>query len=258
MVVPKNYTNLLDSVIANTNHKQRIQTLTKGKTNLGLTFGNAKIGKDTIIINLNSATNCPSARLGLCPLGPKRFNGDGSCYALKAEKFYPQSIAFRALQSIQWDLLEPETIADEIFKKILLCSKLQNKQKHIKYIRLNESGDFISKNQVLKVDKVLRIINELTDLHNLKPIKLYTYTHRKDIFGDDMGKVLLGQLSPNFVINGSNFMAHNEFKVLPISRAVRDLRINNKKVNKYTCLDDCSKCSLCKSITNISIIQAIH
>ena len=258
MVVPKIYTNVLNQVTKETRHPQRVNTFSKGKANLGMTLGNAKIGKDTIIINLSSATLCLSARLGLCPLGPKQFNGNGSCYALKAERMYPQSIAFRSLQRIQWELLEPEIIADEIFKKILLCSRLKNKARHIKYIRLNESGDFNSSNQVLKVDNVLRFLNEFCDLYNLPFIKLYTYTHRKDIFGDDMGKVLLGKLAPNFVINGSNFMAHNEFKVLPINRKERDLRVNGKKVNKYTCLDDCSKCSLCKADTGITIIQAKH
>ena len=46
-----------------------------------LSNGNSKIGNDTMILNMGSAMNCPSKKLGLCKLGSK-------CYALKAEKLY--------------------------------------------------------------------------------------------------------------------------------------------------------------------------
>jgi hypothetical protein len=171
---------------------------------------------------------------------------------------YPSSKAFRAVQYFQWKYFSPEEIADGLFKEILRTSRLKNKASRIKFIRLNESGDFHSIDQVRKVDHVLRLLNEFCDLYQLPSIKLYTYSHRSDLFGDEMGKVLLGTLSPNFIINGSNFMAHNNFKVEKITREERDKRENGKKLNKYTCLDDCTKCSLCKSQTGITILQAIH
>jgi hypothetical protein len=237
---------------------QSQHVIAKARKSISYTLGNAKIGKDTLILNLGSASYCPSARLGLCDLAPKRFGGSGKCYALKAERMYPGSRAFRAVQKFQWKELPPEIIADQIFKPILMASRLKNKARHIKFIRLNEASDFHSKDQVLKVDKVLRYLNEFCDLYHLPFVKLYTYSHRSDLFGDGVGKVLLNSLSPNFTINGSGFMAHNNFNVQNITRGERDKRENGKKVNKYTCLDDCTKCSLCKSSNQITIIQAIH
>jgi hypothetical protein len=258
MVSISQYTKSLDTLSTILLDKQSQNTIKKGREKLCYTLGNTKISKDTLIINLGSASYCPSARLGLCDLAPKRFGGNGKCYALKSERMYPSSKAFRAIQYFQWKNFSPEEIADQIFKEILRTSKLKRKENRIKFIRLNESGDFHSADQVKKVDKVLRLINEFCDVYQLPFIKLYTYSHRSDLFTGEMGKVLLGSLSPNFTINGSNFMAHNNFKVEKITRGERDKREHGKKVNKFTCLVDCTKCSLCKSQTGITILQAQH
>lgn len=195
--------NLLSSLFLD---KQSQSVIKKAQDKLCYTIGNFKIGEDTLIINLGSALHCPSARLGLCNLAHKKHGGNGKCYALKAERMYPASRLFRAVQYFQWQYFEPELIADYIFKEILRSQKLKNKAKHIKFIRLNEAGDFHSIDQVKKVDQVLRYINEFTDLYNLKPIKLYTYSHRSDLFLGDTGKGLLNSLCDNFTINGSNFI----------------------------------------------------
>jgi hypothetical protein len=246
---------ILEKVLTN---KQAKDVISKARENLAFTIGNSKIGKDTLIINLGSASYCPSARLGLCNLAPKRFGGSGQCYALKAERMYPSSKAFRAVQFFQWQAFSALEISDKIFSEVLRTSRLKNKSKRIKFIRLNESGDFHSSEQVKKVDMVLRYVNEYCEIYDIPKVKLYTYTHRSDLFQGETGKSLLQSLSPYFTITGSGFMVHNSFTVKPITRAERDNRVNGAKVNKYTCLDDCTRCSLCKTRTGIDIIQAIH
>ena len=59
------------------------------------TIGNKKIGNDTLIFNMGSATDCPSKKLGLCRHCDK-------CYALKAERQYPQVRPFRDRQADYW------------------------------------------------------------------------------------------------------------------------------------------------------------
>lgn len=219
-------------------------------SNLKYSIGNLKIGKDTMIINMGTAHACPSAKLGLCSMSHRKFGGDGKCYALKAEYLYPSAFTYRSIQKLQWDHWDADKIANEIFNVLL-------KKKKIKYIRFNEAGDFHSIEQVRKADRVARLIKEFCLLSGRPVVKFYTYTHRSDIF--EGNSELINSLSDNFTINGSNFMVHNNFKVLDIKRSERDKRENGKKVYKFTCLDDCSKCSLCKIRgKGIDIIQAKH
>ena len=45
-------------------------------------YGNSKLPKSTLIVNLSSAENCPSRKRGLCEIEDK-------CYARKCERIYP-------------------------------------------------------------------------------------------------------------------------------------------------------------------------
>ena len=100
--------------------------------NFEYTIGNKKIGKDTLIFNMGSATNCPSKKLGLCKHCDK-------CYALKAEKMYPQVLPFRQKQEKYWLNTSIDLIIDDFVLAL-------TKHKNIKYVRFNESGDFHSDN----------------------------------------------------------------------------------------------------------------
>ncbi len=44
-------------------------------------YGNSKLPKETLIVNITSAQNCPSDKLGLC-------NCSKVCYAKKCERIY--------------------------------------------------------------------------------------------------------------------------------------------------------------------------
>jgi hypothetical protein len=206
----------------NKNQKRVFKNLTTLKT----TIGNQKIGKDTIIFNMGTASQCPSDVMGHCELGKKY--GNGKCYALKAERMYPQSLPFRKVQSFQWQYFTPQKIATDI-----LNIALNNKK--IKYIRLNESGDFWSQKCVEKLTSIANYIALL------KPeIKIYTYTHRKDL---DFSRV-----PENVTISGSNFMVHNNYKIVH----------SEEKIGKLACKSDCKICNLCKVRHGKDILQAIH
>lgn len=239
-------------------HKNAQVVLNANENKLAFVLGNSKIGNDTIIFNMGSAHSCPSAKLGLCEMAHSKFGGNGRCYALKAEYFYPQSLPFRTLQKVQWENFTAAEIADQLFTEIYRSRRYKAP---IRYVRYNESGDFYSMSCVMKAGKIAGYVAELCKRAGLPIVKFYTYTHRSDLFKGIGGQALLASCPSNFTINGSNFKAHNEFKVLEISRKERDEKDSTgKKVNKFTCLDDCTKCSLCKTHgkEGITIIQARH
>lgn len=49
---------------------------------IAFAYGNTKIPRSTLIVNLTSAEHCPSRALGLCKV-------ENVCYALKCERIYP-------------------------------------------------------------------------------------------------------------------------------------------------------------------------
>ena len=183
--------------------------------------GNRKIGRDTLIINITSATDCPSRRLGMCPLdNPDR------CYALKAERLYPQCLPYRRRQTKLWDKLKPKEIAQSLIERIE-----HSKKPKIKYVRFSESGDFRCQADVDKMSEIASL---------LKPYKItvYGYTARKDL---DFSKV-----SSNMVVTGSRFMVHNEF-------------VPGGDVSEgYVCALNCRVCDLCKSRRYVVINCKMH
>lgn len=239
-------------------HKNAQIVLNANENKLAYTLGNSKIGEDTLIFNMGSAHTCPSAKLGLCDMAHKSLGGNGKCYALKAEYFYPQSLPFRTLQKVQWDNWTAGEIADQIFAVIFRSRKFKTP---VRFVRFNEAGDFYTFSCVMKAGKIAGYVAELCKRAGLPVVKFYTYTHRSDLFKGIGGAALLSSAPANFTINGSNFKAHNEFRVMEITRAERDAKDENgKKVNKYTCMDDCSICSLCKvhGKEGITVIQSRH
>ena len=185
--------------------------------------GNHKIGKNTLIINMTSATDCPSKKLGLCQLG----SDCAKCYALKAERQYPAVLPYRRAQERIWDLLSAWQIADQIVQIA------QRKRKHhIKHLRFSEAGDFRSQADVDKMSDVAE---------NLKPfgIRVYGYTARRDL---DFSKV-----SDNLTVNGSAFMVHNKFT------AVKGI-----DSAKPVCAGNCRSCNLCKVPRGIEIQVEYH
>ena len=214
------------------------------KMKFNYSVGNMKIGKDTLIFNMGSATDCASGRLGLCELFKTN-----ACYALKSEKHYPNVLPSRTQQEQYWLGTNAIDIAEDVHKAVSRKTKVA-----IKYVRVNESGDMHS---TACLDKLIAIAEMLPD------VKFYTYTHRSDIIGKGI------DLPNNLVINTSNFTASgcNSFSVVhevKVSSLKKEFKTARKAIreikgdNALTCIGDCSKCSLCKIAHGKNIWIPLH
>ena len=180
--------------------------------------GNKKIGNDTLIINMTSATDCPSKRIGMCPIE------NNKCYALKAERCYPQVLPYRRKQEVYWGKTPAHKIAEDLRNIIL------RKRNPIKYIRFSESGDFAGQSDVDKMNEVAE---------NVPEVQFYGYTARRDLRYDN--------ISSNCTINGSSFMVSNMFT------AIRDTSGHD-----IVCPGNCRGCDLCKMARGLDIKIATH
>ena len=177
--------------------------------------GNKKIGKDTLIINITSATDCPSKKKGLC-------KHCGKCYAMKAERIYPQVLPYRRKQTKIFDQLKVFEYSQDL-REIIGKRRIKTK-----YIRFSESGDFRNQKDV---DKLFAIAKSLKDLN----IVIYGYTARKDLNFDHR--------PANLVMNGSSFMIDNNFTPYEKGKA---------------CKMNCRICNLCKTKGNKTINVKMH
>jgi hypothetical protein len=182
--------------------------------------GNKKIGNDTFIINITSATDCPSRRLGLCQIE------ENKCYAMKAERQYPDVLPYRRAQEIVWETHHEEIIAEHIL------SRAKRKKTPIKYIRFSESGDFRSQEDVEKLKNLSHILSS-------GGIKVYGYTARRDLSFSD--------LPSNLAINGSGFMVSNSFTA-----------VKESQDDFIMCPGNCRNCNLCKEKNNLDIKVLYH
>ena len=189
-------------------------------------IGNSKIGRDTIIFNLGSATDCPSKKLGLCHICKR---GE-RCYALKPEIQYKDCLPYRRRQEKYWKSHASSTITDDIKKTL-------KKHKKVKYVRFNESGDLWYGEDIMRL---IQIANENKDY------VIYGYTSRRDIIDGIKSVGWDKKIPKNLVINLSGFEidGYNSFGDYPES--------------KYKCGGDCSICNLCKKNKGIKIHNDIH
>lgn len=184
-----------------------------------LSFGNSKVGNDTAIFNMNAAFDCPSEKLNFCPHAK-------SCYAKKAERIYPQTLPYRRKQEVYWDSTDVDTFVNEFLTAI------KKKKVPIKYLRISESGDFKSQEDLNKLNQIAEKLKDT--------VVVYTYTARKDLNYDN--------LSENLVVNGSGFMVSNNFYVI---NKVGD------EFDKFVCPGACLTCNLCKRSKgrNIAVLK---
>lgn len=186
------------------------------KWNLGnmqvFSYGNSKLPAETLIINLTSAQNCPSEKLGFC----KCVN---VCYAKKCERIYK---AYLNKNLTLEKLVKSWSINNW---KDILKVYIENSPKTIKYIRLNEAGDFPSQ-------EVVNMFNELSKwLYGTFNIKTYCYTAREDL---DFSNVC-------FAVNASNKNIKASRYFLCTDKQVFD----NLPHNTVKCKGDCKKCRIC-------------
>ena len=196
-------------------------------------IANSKISaNDTIIFSLGSALSCYSALKGYCQLYKNK-----KCYALQNELQYNTSILYKNRQYKQFKRMNTFTLIRNLIRII-------KKHKTIKYLRLNESGEIKSKKELKKIIAISKALKKYN-------VKVYTYSHNKEL---DYNKK-----HDNFVINSS----HKENKKTNRFLSYTDNKINRimniKKSNKIVkCKADCSKCKLCTSNNQLTILCTLH
>lgn len=183
--------------------------------------GNRKIGKDTLILNLHTATDC--AAKDMCLLR-------NVCYAWSNERIRPTVLAFRKRQDEIWRS-NPASYFIEEFKKL--------KRGDIRYIRFQEAGDFEGQ---ADLDKLSEIAEGLTAL-----FYCYTYTCRYDLD--------FSHHSNNLIISGSEFMVDNMY--VPLKTAAYNLLLEESP-HALRCPGDCRHCTLCKTGGQKIIYQKMH
>ena len=99
-------------------------------TMLKCSRGNKKIGKDTLIFNLEPATTCTAKKLGLCQL-----DNPARCYAMIPERMFPNVRPYRENQQQAFEKQSIQKIAEDIQSQV---------KKNTRYIRFSESGDIKS------------------------------------------------------------------------------------------------------------------
>lgn len=182
-------------------------------------FGNKKLPKHTAIFNMSPASQCVADKLGKCQLIDSK-----RCYAMKAERLYPQVLPYRKKQKRYW-----KDVSAVNFVRRLLKEKGRRK---LKYLRFNEAGDFIDQGCVDKAAEIARLLKD----HG---IRCYMYTARNDLDFSNRG---------DLVINGSGFMVDNSFTTV----------YTKGKLKEPYCIQDCSKCIMCTKKLNLEIKVNLH
>jgi hypothetical protein len=141
---------------------------------------------------------------------------------MKAEKLYPNVLPYRERQAEFWRSCDAAEFLNQFNKE---------KTKNIKYFRFNESGDFQSQADVDKMNLISLGLKT-------QGITTYGYTARKDL---DFSNV-------SFTINGSSWMADNEFRYIP----------KGGEAVSVMCPGDCRTCDLCKGKNGLVIGIAQH
>jgi len=189
--------------------------------------GNLKVGRDTLIINMGPATNCPARYL--CKVRE-------DCYALRDEKFYgPGVLKYRQQQQRFWKSSNTVKIRWHFNKLFALHPELRAE---IKYLRFNESGDFWSQDCI---DKLNVIAAHLRDTFG---IITYGYTARADLI--EHLRIC------SFLVKGSGYDIGNNGMTIVIDN------ISELPEGFEICPGKCAECDLCKVDNKINIAFFNH
>ena len=197
------------------------------------TFGNAKLPKTTMIINLGSWFNCSGRKEGFCEICEK-------CYDKQPEVRFPKRFAGRFRQEIFWRTADAHIIARIIIN-------ILNKNKQINLIRWSEVGELRNQDDLNKLIRISNIIGSLTG------VKSYIYTHNRFLdFTDNKER-------PYLIINGSGFMVDNEYRVVEKDKIEEEFNNLSDLSNKKECICDCETCThYCSENGNWIIIEELR
>jgi len=192
-------------------------------------FGNHKLGDDTAIFNMGTATDCPSKKLGLCDVT----NSGIKCYAYKAEIQYPKTVpAARSKQGKYWR----DTPVDAIIFKFK--QKIDRRRKPTRFIRFNEASDFHGQEDIEKLSKIAEYFSVIG-------ITTYGYSARSD----------LDFHNAKFLVKGSGNSKGNNGRTCVIGK-------KEKVPEGYIVCPGgekgCSRCNLCKIDTKLNIAFRVH
>lgn len=204
-----------------------VSSVTKIKVmNNLLSFGNTKLPSSTAIFNMSSATDCPSAKLGLCKISHL-------CYAKKPEKGWaPNCVAFRSRQTEFW-------LGNNRFDFASKISAALAPKKNINALRFNEAGDFHSQECVEKAVFAARVLD-------CQGIKTYVYTKR-----DDLNFRKRGDLQ----VIGSNKMY--DIWYVSVKNAKQTFE-KSKAKKKFLCPGSCKSCSMCITGKGVKVFAELH
>lgn len=181
--------------------------------------GNMKLPKTTMIFNMCSATACPAAKLGFCKVRKK-------CYALKAERVYPQVLPYRTRQEKYWNGTDVSVIIDDF------SGYIRSKRIKITHFRFNESGDI---NSIADVEKLLKIAQSL---YKQFKIITYGYTARYDI----MSEYLKNHTLPKYLIIKTSGYEISETKSTCVIKKGEAVPENYKLCPVKGCMIKCKMC----------------
>lgn len=178
-----------------------------------ISFDNPKLGKKIAVFNMGTAFDCQNMDTEWCQVS------DGKCYATKAEEYYPGAYLYRRRQGYLWDSLDPETFAHALLRV------LDRKYATIEYLRLNESGDFRTNGDIVRVNEVARILKDEVG------VETYTYT---------ASSYLDWSLATHFTVNASNDSNPDADQRFAVVRDVDEIPEDG-----FVCPADCTECRAC-------------
>lgn len=198
-------------------------------TQIGKLFshGNGKLSADILLINLTTAKNCPSDKLGLCAVSD-------ICYAKKAEHMYKDYAKQNIRNEIVIPLMKPKEFIARIEEAIEKFGYKTN------FIRFNEAGDFTSQ---ISVDICEQIAKYFYQNYG---IQTSAYTCRTDL---DFSRCKY------MIVNGSNkhikgcdrfyIACSDKFfnKLEPCNGQQANIDKNGQKYYKCDC--NCKQCHFC-------------
>lgn len=190
------------------------------------TKGNKKLPKTTYILNVGSASDCPSDKLGLCEVSK-------ACYAKKAEIQYPDVLPFRKRQRAVFSRCKAETIANA-----LLEASKRSRTSKMRHFRFSEAGDFRDQKDADKMARVCEILSQ-------NGVKCYGYTARTDL--DLVGLLLFASVNVSNDLNSWKEKGANRFKAVE-SYTKKNLR----------CAGSCKVCDICSRFKGKTVEVEIH
>lgn len=122
-----------------------------------ITMGNYKLGDSVAIFNAGgAAVDCPNLDTKHCQVS------DSQCYAVETEQFRITSRDARRREQIVFDHIDPVTFA-RAFRRWY-----DRKRNPVTALRINESGDFSHRGQIIKLAEISRRLDDI--------VNVYTYS----------------------------------------------------------------------------------